>query len=192
MRGLVLTLLNSLPSMLNILLLFVFTLVIFGTIGVQLFKGIFIPRCVLSNTINEEDWSSEEYLTNRDGEEMFCQIGEAATVTCPDSYVCLERENPGVGFQNWDNIFYALLTQFELITLEGWSDVMYKVRNANNGSKLQDAFFVLSVVFGAFFVLNLMIAVQFKFLDEAIQEVKEQELKDRQIAEAEARDAEEQ
>ena len=34
MRGLVLTLLNSLPSMLNILILFCFTLIIFGTIGV--------------------------------------------------------------------------------------------------------------------------------------------------------------
>ena len=49
------TLLNSLPSMLNILLLFCFTLVIFGTIGVQLFKGIFQTRCVLVGTIQEDE-----------------------------------------------------------------------------------------------------------------------------------------
>lgn len=110
---------------------------------------------------------------------LYCQVGEGVSVTCPDSYVCLERENPGVGLQNWDNIFYAVLTQFELITLEGWSDVMYKVRNAKGGDRMQDIFFVLSVVFGAFFVLNLMIAVQFKFLDEAIHEVREQEAKDK-------------
>ena len=72
MRGLVLTLLNSLPSMLNILLLFCFTLVIFGTIGVQLFKGLFRMRCVEIPTINEDDWSTESYLENRDGDLVFC------------------------------------------------------------------------------------------------------------------------
>ena len=51
MRALVMTLLNSLPSILNIMLLFGFTLVIFGTIGVQLFKGYFQGRCVLIETI---------------------------------------------------------------------------------------------------------------------------------------------
>ena len=50
------TLLNSLPSVLNIMLLFMFSLLIFGTIGVQLYKGIFQTRCVLDTTINEEDY----------------------------------------------------------------------------------------------------------------------------------------
>ena len=61
--------------MLNILLLFCFTLVIFGTIGVQLFKGIFQTRCVLVGTIQEDEefWDSEEYLTNLDGDILFCQ-----------------------------------------------------------------------------------------------------------------------
>ena len=67
----------------------------------------------------------------------------------------------------------AVLTQFELITLEGWSDVMYKVRNAHDGSTLWDLFFIASVVLGAFFVLNLMIAVQFNYLDESFREVAE-------------------
>ena len=80
---------------------------------------------------------------------------------CPDEYECLVRGNPGVGLQNWDNIAAAVLTQFELITLEGWSDVMYKVRNASGGGSTSDIFFIFSVIFGAFFVLNLMIAVQF-------------------------------
>ena len=48
---------------------------------------------------------------------------------------------------------------------------MYKVRNANGGGKVSDVFFVFSVVFGAFFVLNLMIAVQFNYLDESFKEV---------------------
>ena len=58
-----------------------------------------------------------------------------------------------------------------MITLEGWSDVMYKVRNANGGSVTLDLFFIISVVFGAFFVLNLMIAVQYNYLDDAMNEI---------------------
>lgn len=110
MRGLVLTLLNSLPSMLNILLLFCFTLVIFGTIGVQLFKGIFRYRCVLIETRNDEDPTYEVYLNDRDDELIFCQTTVNASFTCPDTHECVERENPGVGLQNWDNIAFGVLT----------------------------------------------------------------------------------
>lgn len=34
-----------------------------------------------------------------------------------------------------------------------------------------DIFFVLCIVFGAFFVLNLMIAVQFNYLNTAFNEI---------------------
>lgn len=91
MRGLVLTLLNSLPSMLNILLLFLFTLLIFGTIGVQLFKGMFQTRCVRIDTIdsmNEDGESMEVFLENLDGDESFCLHEEASSASfiCPDTY----------------------------------------------------------------------------------------------------------
>ena len=130
-------------------------------------------RCVSIPTINEEDWSKEVYFVNRDDELLFCQTTPNASFVCPEEFECLTRDNPGVGLQNWDNIFMAVLTQFELITLEGWSDVMYKTRNAHNMSAMTDVFFILSVVFGAFFVLNLMIAVQFNFLDESFRDVAE-------------------
>ena len=96
--------------MLNILLLFCFTLVIFGTIGVQLFKGIFRYRCVLIETRNDEDPIYEEYLTDRDGELVFCQTTKNASFTCPETHECVVRDNPGVGLQNWDNIAFGVLT----------------------------------------------------------------------------------
>ena len=39
---------------------------------------------------------------------------------------------------------------------------------------------VACVVFGALFILNLMIAVQFNFLDEAFTEIDEQKKKEQQ------------
>ena len=47
--------------------------------------------------------------------------------------------------------------------------MMYIVRDAEQ-TYWYDSFFILCVLFGAFFVLNLMIAVQFTYLGEAFDE----------------------
>lgn len=159
MAGLVKTLLNSLPSMVNILILFLFSLMIFGTIGVQFFKGDFLNRCILTSTL---DTDNEVWLTNDDGAELYC----GKQFSCPTDleYSCVTRGNPNFGLSNYDNIFYALLTTFEVISLEGWTDMMYQVRHVY-GHYFFDMYFVITVQFGAFLVLNLMIAVQFQYLD---------------------------
>jgi hypothetical protein len=46
---------------------------------------------------------------------------------------------------------------------------MYMVRKATN-TVGYDIFFVVTVVFGTFFVLNLMIAVQFTYLNASFEE----------------------
>ena len=62
-----------------------------------------------------------------------------------------------------------MLNIFQIITLEGWTSMMYMVREAEN-SKVFDIFFLLCVLFGSYFVLNLMIAVQFTYLGDAFDE----------------------
>lgn len=37
-------------------------------------------------------------------------------------------EGPNGGITNFDNIFFAMLTVFQCITMEGWTDVLYWVR----------------------------------------------------------------
>jgi len=69
------------------------------------------------------------------------------------------------------------MTSFEIISLEGWTDVMYQVRRVN-GNYYYDAFFILTVELGAYLVLNLMIAVQFEYLDKAFTEINEKKMKD--------------
>ena len=70
---------------------------------------------------------------------------------------------------------------FQVITLEGWTEQMYTIRIATQSVKF-DAFFVVIVIFGAFFVLNLMIAVQFSFLGDAFdQDEKERQQRKEKI-----------
>ena len=62
-----------------------------------------------------------------------------------------------------------MLNIFQIITLEGWTEMMYIVRDAE-ATKIYDIFFMGCVLFGAYFVLNLMIAVQFTYLGDAFDE----------------------
>lgn len=61
---------------------------------------------------------------------------------------------------------------FEMITLEGWTDMMYIVRDAE-GTYFYDLFFLSCVIVGNFIILNLMVAVQSSYLDKAFDEEEE-------------------
>jgi hypothetical protein len=58
--------------------------------------------------------------------------------------------------------------------------MMYVIRDATE-SYVSDLFFIICVLFGAFFVLNLMIAVQFTHLGEAFdaEDRRQKELKEK-------------
>lgn len=44
--------------------------------------------------------------------------------------VCLERwQGPNDGITSFDNIGFAMLTVFQCITMEGWTSILYWVRN---------------------------------------------------------------
>ena len=47
---------------------------------------------------------------------------------------------------------------FTIITMDGWTDKMYLVRETER-SNAYDMFFVSIVIFGALVIMNLMIAV---------------------------------
>jgi len=113
-------------------------------------------------------------MTDIDGENLFCY----QDIGCTDkAFECVYTGSPNYGLTSFDNIFNAVMTSFEIISLEGWTDVMYQVRRVN-GNYYYDAFFILTVELGAYLVLNLMIAVQFEYLDKAFTEINEKKMKD--------------
>jgi hypothetical protein len=68
---------------------------------------------------------------------------------------------------SFDNTLVGMVNIFIIITLEGWSDIMYMIRSTTD-SYAYDFFFVIVVLLGNFFVLNLMIAVQFTSLQNSM------------------------
>ena len=65
---------------------------------------------------------------------------------------------------HWRDLGYALLTLFRIVTLEDWTDVMYKAMELSPAYAL---YFVSFVIVGTFVVINLFIAVVINNLDEA-------------------------
>merc|ERR1719186_897762 len=51
-----------------------------------------------------------------------------------------------------------MLTVFQCVTLEGWTEILYWVHDAM-GNTWQFVYFVSMVVLGAFFVMNLILGV---------------------------------
>ena len=58
---------------------------------------------------------------------------------------------------NFNDIASAGLLIFQVLTLEGWSDIMYNYMDTSN-SFMAACFFIMVVIFGAFVSLNLVLA----------------------------------
>ena len=74
---------------------------------------------------------------------------------------------------NWRSLGISVLTLFNVITLEGWTEVMYTAMELHSLAWL---YFVSFVVLGTFVVINLFIAIIINNLDEAkIERLREME-----------------
>lgn len=51
-----------------------------------------------------------------------------------------------------------MITIFQVITMEGWSEIMYMINDTTNNPTTY-AFFTLLIIIGSFFLLNLILAV---------------------------------
>lgn len=74
------------------------------------------------------------------------------------------------GIPIFDNLILAFVAIIQMVTLEGWSTIMYLLADSSQ-SWLAYFFCILIVVIGSFFLLNVILAV----LSEEIEKDKEDE-----------------
>lgn len=122
----------------SLVLLSIFCLIL-AVAGVQIFMSQWTHRCMDLST---------GYITD-----LFCGSDK-----CESGYICVDSlDNPNYGNSNFDNTAYALLTVFQCITLEGWSDLL-KISVSTSGS-LSVIFFIIVTFVGAFVLINLALAI---------------------------------
>ncbi|KAJ8345788.1 hypothetical protein SKAU_G00299810 [Synaphobranchus kaupii] len=67
------------------------------------------------------------------------------------------HSNPHKGAINFDNIGFAWIVIFQVITLEGWVEIMYYVMDAH--SFYNFIYFIFLIIIGSFFMINLCLVV---------------------------------
>uniref|UniRef100_A0AAQ6A2H9 Voltage-dependent T-type calcium channel subunit alpha n=1 Tax=Amphiprion ocellaris TaxID=80972 RepID=A0AAQ6A2H9_AMPOC len=186
MRILVNLLLDTLPMLGNVLLLCFFVFFIFGIIGVQLWAGLLRNRCMTLPApyyrLEEDDerpficslasdngiMSCTDVPARREGGRTCCLDKEDALGAGEAVGLCINwnqyytrchtgSSNPHKGAINFDNIVYAWIVIFQVITLEGWVEIMYYVMDAH--SFYNFIYFILLIIIGSFFMINLCLVV---------------------------------
>lgn len=154
--------------MLDVTVLFMFMLIVFGTIGTQLMSGHLEKRCVYTNKLGEKFVSFIQ-----DEESEFICLGQEFCDRHFEDWglktTCEYVGNPTSNTYAFDNVLLSMMNIFEAITLEGWTDMMYTVRDTEE-TLVYDIFFLMCVIVGNFIILNLVVAVQSAFLDKAFDE----------------------
>ncbi|XP_038422086.1 voltage-dependent L-type calcium channel subunit alpha-1D isoform X12 [Canis lupus familiaris] len=142
------SIIKAMVPLLHIALLVLFVIIIYAIIGLELFIGKMHKTCFFadSDIIAEEDPAPCAFSGN--GRQCAANGTE-----CRSGWV-----GPNGGITNFDNFAFAMLTVFQCITMEGWTDVLYWVNDAI-GWEWPWVYFVSLIILGSFFVLNLVLGV---------------------------------
>lgn len=172
-------LVHSVKGLANVFLLAMFFYFVFSIFATQLWMGNMRYRC----------------MYDYDGvvdESMLCTItsgGSVVGLTCPDDMTCVEHGNPNNGYSSFDTVLWSLLLVFQTITLEGWADLMYMAMDSCGWPAA--IFFVLVVIIGSYFVLNLCLAVISFHFTNVKERMMQKELEQVKAEEMDLRNSEE-
>uniref|UniRef100_A0A4W4DYZ4 Voltage-dependent L-type calcium channel subunit alpha n=1 Tax=Electrophorus electricus TaxID=8005 RepID=A0A4W4DYZ4_ELEEL len=134
------SIMKAMVPLFHIGLLVMFVIIIYAIIGLELFIGRMHKTCYYDDPTP-------------------CAFAGSGRVCVGNGTACRGGwEGPNGGITNFDNIFFAMLTVFQCITMEGWTEVLYWMNDAI-GYELPWIYFVSLVIFGSFFVLNLVLGV---------------------------------
>ncbi|CAL1291646.1 unnamed protein product [Larinioides sclopetarius] len=143
MRVVVNALVQAIPAICNVLLVCLIFWLIFAIMGVQLFGGKYF------------------YCADKEGQKYNISYINSMDDCKAKNY---SWTNPKI---NFDNVLNAYLALFQVATFKGWIDIMYSAvdtRQVNEqpleeGNLMMYLYFVLFIIIGSFFTLNLFIGV---------------------------------
>lgn len=179
MKILITTLFHSLPALFNVWVFLSFIFFLFGIFGLQIFIGQAYSACRTTlKPVNATYWPIED-LT--DGPCNMEKPKTSCKLICghPMEYgMSLEddmmdqRPTIQYGINTFKHFLDAINSVLQTITLDNWSQLMFNIIDAS--FLLSGHFFyILLVVLGSFFLLNLILAVimqSFKILHDAEKE----------------------
>uniref|UniRef100_A0A5F8GXW0 Voltage-dependent L-type calcium channel subunit alpha n=1 Tax=Monodelphis domestica TaxID=13616 RepID=A0A5F8GXW0_MONDO len=145
------SIIKAMIPLFHIALLVLFMVIIYAIIGLELFKGKMHKTCYFIGT---------DIVATVDMEKPSpcARTGSGRPCTINGSECRGGWPGPNNGITKFDNFGFAMLTVYQCITMEGWTDVLYWVNDAI-GNEWPWIYFVSLILLGSFFILNLVLGV---------------------------------
>ncbi|XP_029428833.1 voltage-dependent L-type calcium channel subunit alpha-1S [Rhinatrema bivittatum] len=145
------SIIKAMVPLLHIALLVLFMIIIYAIVGLELFKGKMHKTCYYTGTdvVATVEFEKPAPCTGA-GHGRHCAMNGTE---CRGGW-----PGPNNGITHFDNFGFAMLTVYQCITMEGWTDVLYWVNDAI-GNEWPWIYFVSLILLGSFFVLNLVLGV---------------------------------
>ncbi|OXB72264.1 UNVERIFIED_CONTAM: hypothetical protein H355_003797 [Colinus virginianus] len=145
------SIIKAMVPLLHIALLVLFMIIIYAIVGQELFKGKMHKTCYyLGTDVIATVGSEKPAPCTTSGHGRHCSINGTE---CRSGW-----PGPNNGITHFDNFGFAMLTVYQCITMEGWTEVLYWVNDAI-GNEWPWIYFVSLILLGSFFVLNLVLGV---------------------------------
>lgn len=138
------SIMKAMVPLLHIGMLVMFVIIIYAIIGLELFIGRMHKTCYSTTTGDSlrparPGWPTARVLLwhvnipsasglMMEDDASPCAFAGSGRFCVGNGTDCRGKwEGPNGGITNFDNIFFAMLTVFQCITMEGWTDVLYWV-----------------------------------------------------------------
>ncbi|XP_063309282.1 voltage-dependent L-type calcium channel subunit alpha-1S [Pelobates fuscus] len=145
------SIIKAMVPLLHIALLVLFMIIIYAIVGLELFSGKMHKTCYFKGT---DIYSTVEYEKPAP-----CSITGQGRQCITNGTECRGWwEGPNNGITHFDNFGFAMLTVYQCITMESWTEVLYWVNDAI-GNEWPWIYFVSLILLGSFFILNLVLGV---------------------------------
>ncbi|KAM6979676.1 calcium channel, voltage-dependent, L type, alpha 1S subunit, a, partial [Aplochiton taeniatus] len=145
------SILKSMLPLFHISLLVFFMVTIYSIMGLELFKCKMHKTCYYSGTNIIATVENEK-------PSPCAQAGNGRRCTINGTECRNGWPGPNNGITHFDNLGFSMLTVYQCITTQGWTDVLYWVNDAI-GVDWPWIYFITLILIGAFFVLNMVLGV---------------------------------
>ncbi|KAM9476166.1 calcium channel, voltage-dependent, L type, alpha 1S subunit, b [Clarias gariepinus] len=143
--------LKAMLPLFHIALLVFFMVTLYAIMGLELFKCKMHKTCYYEGT-------DIIALRGNEAPSPCAQAGNGRRCTINGTQCRSGWPGPNWGITHFDNFGFAMLTVFQCITMESWTNVLYWVNDAI-GNEWPWVYFVSMILLGSFFVLNLVLGV---------------------------------
>uniref|UniRef100_A0A6Q2X039 Voltage-dependent L-type calcium channel subunit alpha n=1 Tax=Esox lucius TaxID=8010 RepID=A0A6Q2X039_ESOLU len=143
------SILKSMLPLFHISLLVFFMVTIYAIVGLELFKCKMHKTCYYTDIIA---------TVENEKPSPCAQAGNGRRCTINGTECRAGWAGPNNGITHFDNLGFAMLTVYQCITTQGWTDVLYWVNDAI-GIEWPWMYFLTLILVGSFFVLNLVLGV---------------------------------